>query len=356
MNNRSLTISMRTLILLALGLLTVILLWLIAPVLTPFLLGAGFAYILDPLVRQLVRWRLPRWAAVCLVFLVLILFWVLMAVLVGPLLLQQAETFWQAAPESIARLDQTLRPFLNEWFGMQGELNIQAVRGFAVNNMDTIGLYLNKWLQSGLGAIGLAMNLVILPVVMFYLLLDWPKLIQLFRGVLPRDIEPTVVKLAQQSDEALAGFLRGQLLVMLCLSIFYSLGLWIAGVQFALLIGVIAGLISFVPYLGNIVGIALAVIMVLLQQDSLLPLVWVALIFGSAQLIEGMLLTPLLVGDRIRLHPLAVIFAVLVGGQLLNFVGVLIALPVAAVVAVLARYSYTQYRNSQLYEPAANTE
>lgn len=344
----------RQIILAAVALALTYILLQLTPILTPFLLGAGFAYILNPVVEYLVKWRLPRWLAVSLVFLLLVIFWTLLAILVIPLLLQQAETFWQTAPESIAKVDQTLRPILNNWFGIEGTLNVQTIRDFITNNMDTISLYLGNILRSGLGVVGLAMNLLILPVVMFYLLLDWNKILSKFQQILPRDIEPTVTKLALQSDEALGGFLRGQILVMLFLAVFYSVGLWIAGIPFALFIGVTAGLISFVPYLGNFVGIGLATIMVLFYQNSYIPLVWVAAVFGIGQLIEGMILTPILVGDRIRLHPLVVIFAVLAGGQLLGFTGVLIALPLAAVLAVVARHFYSRYRDSELYTAEAD--
>lgn len=344
-------LTWRQIVLLLAALVGIYVLVQLTPILVPFLLGAGFAYMLNPVVDRLTNWRMPRWVAVSLVFLLLLLFWVTLAILVIPLLLQQAENFWQRSPELLSQLDQTLRPILQNWFGMQGEMNIATLREFASSNLNTISHYLSDILRSGMGAVGLIMNLLILPVVMFYLLLDWHKLLGYAQQTLPRDIEPTVTTLAQKSDEALGGFLRGQILVMLFLAMFYSIGLWIAGIPFALFIGVVAGLISFVPYLGNFVGIALATIMVLVYQDGYVPLIWVAVVFGLGQLIEGMILTPILVGDRIQLHPLAVIFAVLAGGQLLGFTGVLIALPAAAVLAVVLRHFYAKYRDSELYQP-----
>lgn len=339
----------RQLILLCGALAVFALLWMLAPILMPFLLGAGFAYILNPIVVNLTRIGLPRWLAVGIVFLVLALFWALMAVLVGPVLFKQAGELASSVPAYLQQLDTTLRPYLSEWFGFNDGLDTEIIKNFINDNKATLSQYAGNMVRSGLGVVGAVLNLLILPVVMFYLLLDWPRFMSSIQNTLPRDIEPTVTKLARESDEALAAFLRGQLLVMLCLAIMYSLGLWLVGIKFALLIGVIAGVVSFVPYLGNIVGIGLATIMVLMQQDSLLPLLYVAGVFGVGQLIEGTILTPKLVGDRIQLHPLAVIFAVLAGGQLFGFTGVLIALPAAAVLAIVVRHFYTRYQNSDLY-------
>ncbi len=169
------------------------------------------------------------------------------------------------------------------------------------------------------------------------------------KDLLPRDIQPVVSQLARDSDEMLGAFLRGQFLVMLALGVIYSIGLWLIGLKFALLIGLIAGLVSFVPYLGLIVGIGIAGLAILFQTGDAFQLFWVLLVFGSAQMVEGMLLTPLLVGERIGLHPVAVIFAVLAGGQLFGFFGVLLALPVAAVLAVILRHLHDSYKQSRIY-------
>jgi predicted PurR-regulated permease PerM len=192
-------------------------------------------------------------------------------------------------------------------------------------------------------------NLVLIPVVTFYLLRDWHIVIERVHELLPRRSEPHIVRLASEADTMLGAFLRGQLSVMTALAVVYSLGLWIVGLDLALLIGLIAGLVSFVPYLGFITGIALAGIAAYLQFQELLPLVWVALVFGIGQMLEGMLLTPWLVGDKIGLHPVAVIFAIMAGGQLFGFVGVLLALPVAAVLMVILREARRRYIDSTLY-------
>jgi predicted PurR-regulated permease PerM len=165
-------------------------------------------------------------------------------------------------------------------------------------------------------------------------------------------MEPTVSMLARESDQVLGSFLRGQLTVMVCLGVLYSIGLWLAGLEWPLAIGMLAGLVSFVPYLGVIFGLLTASIAVLIQSQELLQLVWVLLVFGTGQTLEGMVLTPWLVGDRVGLHPVAVIFAVLAGGQLFGFMGILLALPVASVLAVMLRHARERYRESEFYGEA----
>jgi predicted PurR-regulated permease PerM len=192
-------------------------------------------------------------------------------------------------------------------------------------------------------------GMVLIPVVVFYMLRDWDKFIAGINELLPRHVEPTVSKLARESDRVLGAFLRGQLIVMLCLGILYSVGLRLAGLEWSLTIGMLAGVVSFVPYLGVIFGVVTASIAVLIQSQDVVQLIWVLLVFGVGQMLEGMILTPWLVGDRVGLHPVAVIFAVLAGGQLFGFMGILLALPVAAVLAVLLRHLRARYRESEFY-------
>jgi predicted PurR-regulated permease PerM len=192
-------------------------------------------------------------------------------------------------------------------------------------------------------------NMLLVPVVTFYMLRDWDILVERIRELIPRRYERTIARLASASDEVLSAFLRGQLTVMLALGTIYTVGLWIVGLELALLIGMIAGLVSFVPYLGFIVGILAAGVAAVMQFQEVLPLLYVAIVFMVGQSIEGMLLTPLLVGEKIGMHPVAVIFAVLAGAQLFGFFGILLALPVAAVVMVLLRYTHERYVGSTLY-------
>ncbi len=215
------------------------------------------------------------------------------------------------------------------------------------------GIMENLWrtvTSSSMAIIAWFANLLLIPVVMFYLLRDWHGVLKGTRQLLPRRMEPTATGLLRECDEVLSAFLRGQLIVMIALGILYTIGLSIVGLDLALLIGMISGLVSIVPYLGFIVGIASASIAAIFQFHDLIHVVYVAIVFIIAQSIEGMVLTPLLIGDKIGLHPVAVIFAILAGGQLFGFVGILLALPVAAVVMVFIRHFRRKYMESRLYQ------
>ena len=218
--------------------------------------------------------------------------------------------------------------------------SIGGIAGYLVNSISKSGILIIAWIS----------NLVLIPVIAFYFMRDWDLLVAKISHLIPRHFEPLVTRLAKESDDVLAAFMRGQLLVMACLAGIYSTGLWLAGLELALLVGLLAGMVSFVPYLGFIVGILAAIIASLMQLHDLSLLIGISIVFGVGQLVESLLLTPLLVGDRIGLHPVAVIFAIMVGGQLFGFVGILIALPVSAVVMVLLRYVYQTYVSSALYE------
>jgi len=330
-----------------------VLVYLLAPVLTPFVVSAVLAYIGDPLVDRLEKYRLPRTLAVAVVFIVLTMLAVVTLLILIPMLQHQFIILGKKIPGYIEVIQTRFIPWLNTHFdtGMQLDMetiktSLQAHWKEAGSMASTAVSYITR--SGALVAAWLA-NLVLIPVVTFYLLRDWDILVARIREMLPRKSEPTISRLACASDEVLGAFLRGQLLVMLCLSAVYTTGLWLAGLELALLIGLLAGLVSFVPYLGFIVGIVVAGIAAMLQYHDVTHLVYVAIVFGIGQALEGMLLTPLLVGDRIGLHPVAVIFAVLAGGQLFGFLGVLLALPAAAVIAVILRYMHERYKDSALY-------
>ncbi len=321
---------------------TVLLLWSLGPVLTPFAVAAGLAYLGDPLVDRLEK-KLSRTVAVTLVFVVLFSVGALALALLLPMLIEQVSTLIQVLPDWL-RWVQTRLVAL----GLPiPELDAGALRAMlSEHSAKAGGVAAAVWkpvTQSGLALLGIVANLMLIPVVTFYLLRDWDLLIAKIHSLIPRRARPTAEKLARETDEVLGAFLRGQLLVMAFLAVFYSAGLLIAGLKLGLLIGLVAGLVSFVPYLGFIVGILAASIAMLVQTHELFPLVWVLLVFGIGQVLESSLITPWLVGDRIGLHPVAVIFAVLAGGQWFGFVGVLLALPAAAVVVVLLRYVNTRW-------------
>lgn len=335
---------------LALGLV----LWLLGPVLTPFVVAALLAYVGDPLVDRLERLRLSRTGAVAIVFVMMTLALVGVLLLLVPMLERQISTFIDQFPRYREWFTGTVLPWVNERTGMEFEgLDIGYVYGVIKDHWQQAGgVAASLWggiSKSGMVIIGWAINLALIPVVAFYLLRDWDVLVEKVRLLIPRPVEPVVTRLVRESDSVLAGFLRGQLSVMLALGLVYWLGLWMVGIDLALLIGLIAGLVSFIPYLGAITGIGIGLIAALVQYGDWAHVIMVAVVFGVGQILESVAFTPWLVGDRIGMHPVAVIFAVMAGGQLFGFVGVLVALPVAAVVMVLLRYLYARYTASRLY-------
>ncbi|MGE0385030.1 MAG: AI-2E family transporter [Gammaproteobacteria bacterium] len=333
--------------------------WLVyqlSPVLTPFLVAAGLAYLGDPIVDRLQRRRLSRTAAVVVVFAVMVLAGLGLLLVFVPMLKRQAVVLASMAPAAVNWFETALLPRIASLPGV-GEIRIDAdaVRSAMQSHGEQIGGIVTRVLgnvfQSGQVVIGWLTFLFLTPVVTFYLLRDWDDLVASLRELVPRGWEAGVVGVVGECDAVLAQFLRGQLLVMLALALVYTTGLWLAGLDLAFLIGVIAGLVSFIPYMGVIVGLTLAGIAALIQYHDVIHLVWVVAVFVVGQLLEGMILSPLLVGDRIGLHPVAVIFAVMAGGQLAGFVGVLLALPAAAVVVVLLRHAHARYVASDFYTP-----
>lgn len=330
------------------------LVYLLAPILTPFLTAAFLAYLGDPLVDRLESWRLSRTLSVTAVFLALFLFIVLFFVFLLPVLETQVKLFIGKVPAYLDWVVNVLAPYLQENFQVDASvLEVDKIKTVIAAHWQETGGFIRNAIQtisnSGFVVLGWVANLALIPIITFYLLRDWDRMVAYIDDLLPRSIQPLVSKLARESDEVLGAFLRGQLMVMLALAVIYSLGLSLVGLEFALLIGLIAGLVSFVPYLGLIVGVAIAGSAVLFQTQDVFALFWVMAVFGIAQVIEGTLLTPLLVGERIGLHPVTVIFAVLAGGQLFGFFGILLALPVAAILAVLLRHIHDTYKQSHIY-------
>ena len=331
------------------------LIYLLQPVLGPFLFAALLAYLGDPLADRLEARGLGRTGAVVLVFLALSL--VLTLGLLGflPLLVEQLRDLLQRLPRALTWLESTARPWLEHRFGLalpsleSAEVNA-LLREHWQSTGELAGQVLRSAFASGAAVLGTLATLALVPVVTFYLLRDWDRLIAQVQALLPRDLERVLTPLALECDEVIAAFLRGQLLVMLGLGTLYAVGLALVGLDFALLIGLVAGLASLVPYLGLAVGLVLAGGAVLFQGgDPLTALAGVGAVFAVGQTLEGMVLVPWLVGDRIGLHPVAVIFAVLAGGQLFGFTGVLLALPVAAVIAVALRHAHEPYLRSRFY-------
>lgn len=336
-----------------------ILIYLLRAILMPFLVGALLAYLADPLADRLERLRLNRTFAVVVVFTVLSLIGIGTILLLLPILGRQVDTLRSMLPQIVEWVHQTGLPWLRARTGVDiAALDLETLRNAFAQHWQSTGSIIASMVaqatSSGLAMAGLLANIALIPVVAFYLLRDWDVLVARIRDLLPRRMEPVVSQLAGECNEVVAAFLRGQFLVMLSLGLVYAVGLWLVGLELALLIGLLAGLASIVPYLGFIVGIGSAAVATVFQfNEWLAPLGLVCGVFLVGQLLESMLLTPLLVGDRIGLHPVAVIFAVLAGGQLFGFTGVLLALPIAAVIMVLLRHARNRYLTSALYGDAS---
>jgi predicted PurR-regulated permease PerM len=330
------------------------LLYLMAPVLTPFLFAALLAYLGDPLIDRLEARKIPRSWAVALVFGVILFGLLLLLLFLIPMLTHQFKGLIQRLPDHIDWFQTHVLPWLQAHLGIEPEsLSLRSLQtklvAFAQDIGDVAGSLLESFRASSTALFTWLANLILVPVVTFYLLRDWDLLVAKVRDLLPRRIEPVISHLARESDEVIGAFLRGQIIVMAALGVIYSVGLAVIGLEFSLLIGMLAGLVSFVPYLGLITGIVVASIAALMQFHSVLSLIPVVIVFGLGQLISDFFLTPKLVGDRIGLHPVAVLFAVLAGGHLFGFFGILLALPVAAVIAVLLRHAHDEYLKSVFY-------
>lgn len=322
------------------------LLYLLAPVLTPFVAAALLAYIGDPLADRLQRLRFPRTVAVVSVFLLTFVFLGLLVLLVVPLIRDQVSALMQALPGIIAQAEKVWLPRAGDFLGLEPGSDV-GLAAFLARYSDMAGTWGAKVFmgltQSGAALVAALLSLFLIPILTFYLLRDWDTIMRRLGALVPGKHRETVLQLARDTDEALGAFLRGQVLVMLALSIIYSAGLTLVGLKFAIAIGVVAGLVSFVPYLGFVFGIGLAALTVAMEPNPLWMLLGVIATFTIAQMIEGSILTPRLVGDRIGLHPVIVIFSIAAGGQLFGFFGILLALPAAAVLSVLVRFAYNRY-------------
>lgn len=338
------------------------LIWLLAPVITPFAISAVLAYFGDPLVDRLQkvsirRWKVGRTLAVTIVFILMLSLLIIILLIIIPLLVDQIRLLVHLFPQWI------------EWFSGTALPWLAGKAGFELKDFDPAQyseMLKDYWKEissaafkvidiisrGGMAVAMLLTNLILIPVVTFYLLRDWDLMIRGIHDLLPRNMEGEISRMAIEVDKVLGAFFRGQLMVMLTLGLMYTLGLSLVGIELAVLIGMGAGLLSIVPYLGSIVGVVVAVGAAVFQfQDWFHPFM-VLVVFGVGQSAEGMYLTPKLVGDQIGLHPVTVMFAVLAGGQLFGFLGILLALPVAAALNVLVRHMHQKYRQSGLYNAA----
>jgi predicted PurR-regulated permease PerM len=332
-----------------------LLVYLLSPVLAPFVAGALFAYLGDPWVDRLERIKhVSRTSAVLAVFAAMALILLAVLLLLIPTIQSQFVTLFNRIPGDIQRLREAGLPFLGvtpaqlqHWLDVAEWKRLIAAHGEQAGGVAAVVVdYVS---QSGKAIVSWVLMLFVVPVVAFYLLRDWDEIVADVRRLLPRRTEAVVVALANEADLVLGAFLRGQLTVMTALALIYSVGLSLVGVDGAFALGFMAGMISFVPYVGAIAGVLVAGLATLIQFQDGLHIMYVLVVFGVGHVLESMVLTPLLLGDKIGLHPVAVIFAVLVGEHLFGFVGVLLALPVAAVVMVLLRHGYARYVSSEWY-------
>lgn len=342
----------RTLALLALSAF-VLCIWLLGSMLLPFVVGAGLAYVCDPMVDRLERFGLSRTGGVIVVFAVVMLVSALLALLLLPVLEQQVNTLIRSLPRYAEWIQTTVNPWLGHLSSSGHPFDVESLKKLISENWSSAGglasTIAKRAFSSGTALFAMIVNLLLIPVIMFYLLRDWDRMVAWIRVQLPRRHVGTVTELALETNKVLGHFIRGQLLVMAVLGSIYIVGLWLAGLDLALVIGLGAGLVSFVPYVGVVSGLSVSTVAILVQTGEPFQVVWVLLVFGIGQVMEQMVLQPLLLGDAIGLHPVWVIFAVLAGGQIFGFLGVLLALPVAAVVAVIVRYGGRRWRESRLY-------
>jgi predicted PurR-regulated permease PerM len=344
---------MRWIILVAVA-LTLYVVYLLSPILTPFLAGIVLAYLFDPLVTRMTIWKINRTIGTTLVFFVMSLLLFLAVLALVPVVIEQAIKLVTVFPKLLERIQTELVPYLNIHLGLN--INLKSLTDLSMQHAQDIGTVLAKGagviFGNGTAVILSLMNLILIPVIGFYLLRDWPNLMEKIRALIPRQQEARWVGLAAESNLMLGGFLRGQLAVMLANGVTYSIGLSLIGLDTGIVIGMSAGMLSFVPYLGNLIGITMALIAIYIQTGEFMPLMWVLLVFGLGQTLESVLWQPRFVGERIGLHPVAVIFAVMAGGVLFGFFGILLALPVSAILMVMARHGLQYYQHSQFYQSA----
>lgn len=340
---------------LALGCVVVALVYLLSPILTPFLLAAVIAYICNPMVSCLAARKIPRTLGTVLVMLLLLSIFVALILIMVPIFEQEVLRLIEKIPTYLGMLRENLIPWVEARFGVNLQPDIGMLKQAFSEHWQKAGGVAAKVLPSltsgGMAVVEFFINLVLVPVVLFYLLRDWDEFVKQIDEIIPRYWHEKVTELADETDRILAEFLRGQLAVILIMSICYITGLWLVGLEFALPIGLLAGILVFVPYLGMIIGLMLATFAAVMQFQDWSGVISVWVVFGAGQMIEGMVITPWLVGDRIGLHPVVVIFSLLAFGQLFGFFGILLALPVSAVLLVWLRHIRQQYLESNLYQP-----
>jgi len=329
------------------------LLYALSPILAPFLAGAILAYMLNPLVGRLTGRYLPRIVAVVLVLVLALALLAALALVIVPLFVKELRLMSERLPAFLAWVNEQFAPWLKERFDIDFQLDVETVKqlagGILASNQDLVAGLLGSLKIGGLALLAFFVNVLLVPVVLFFLLRDWDRIVTRIDRLIPRHLHQRAATILREIDAVLAEFLRGQLTVMLVMSVYYAAALSVAGLEFALPVGVITGMLVILPYVGAFTGILLGSVAAVLQFGTLAGVAWVWLAFAIGQALEGMAVTPLLVGERIGLHPVAVIFALLAFGQIFGFFGVLLALPASAALLVALRHLRGAYLAGPLY-------
>jgi predicted PurR-regulated permease PerM len=328
--------------------------WLLSDILLPFVAGMILAYLLDPMARRAEQLGIGRAVSALIVLTVVIVVLVVAAMLIVPILIEQISAFLDKLPDYVARLQSLItdpsRPWLAKVFGDRLPDAGKSVGSLVTQSSGWITTFLASLWSGGRALFSILSLLIITPVVAFYLLCDWDRVVSGIDGWIPLTHRETVRGLAREIDEAIAGFVRGQAVICLILAAFYAIGLTLIGLSFGFLIGLMTGLFAFVPYVGAATGAIVAGIVAIAQfWPKLTPILMVAGVFLIGQVLEGYVLSPKLVGARVGLHPVWLMFALIAFGYLFGFLGLLIAIPVAAAIGVLARFALRQYLASPLY-------
>lgn len=338
---------------LALFLLFCYLVYILKSVLLPFVAGIIIGYLLDPWVRKFNKMGMNRTLATTVVMLLVLIIVIPALLLLIGVINDQIGRFLAALPQYISALIKKIEPVINDLQDKFPGFDADRIKAYLKGNMANNLKFLGKITQSIISGSFAVMNvislLLITPVVAFYMLRDWDGFVKKIDSLLPRASKNSIRQQAKEIDRTLAGFIRGQLSVCLILGTFYSVGLYLVGLELGVLVGFIAGLISFIPYVGSISGFVISLGIAFAQYDSLIPILQIIAVFGLGQFLEGNFLTPKLVGDSIGLHPVWIMFALLAGGVLLGFLGLMIAVPTAGILGVLIRHAIDNYKHSSLY-------
>ncbi|GGZ79553.1 AI-2E family transporter [Ignatzschineria indica] len=326
----------------------------LAAVLIPFLIAFGLAYLGNPLVEKIQSKRIPRVLAVTIVFAGLLLLLALLLTVVIPQLLNQILAFVDKVPTYYLWMQDNIFPRLEKYLSLESlKENQYEARQALTKSLNYLGEITSKIAPSIsaiiMGIVGFLVSLFLIPMITFYVMRDWVSITERFETLIPRTIFPQAMRFFHEANFMLSGFLRGQLTVMFCLACIYGIGLTIVGVEYSLVIGMIAGLISFVPYFGATSGVIMGLTVAWFQYGTLTHLFFVGIVFAIGQLMESFVLTPILIGDKLGMHPIAVVFALMAGGTLFGFTGVLLALPACAVLMVALRFLYHRYLKSEFY-------